>query len=93
MADPFAVFRASPNKQKTLLALWPELHEALAGPAVPEAERVYPCVLGDCAGRKPPVRAVARLSRWGHAACAAHVARSADRSGGWPLDPKESRNA
>jgi hypothetical protein len=85
MADPYQVFRASPGKHRTLLALWPDLHAALMGVTEPEAERVFPCVIGECAGRKPPTRAAARLTRWGNPACAGHVIKHADRPGGWPL--------
>lgn len=93
MPDPYAVFRASPNKQKTLLALWPDLHASLAGTDKPAAPRSYTCVLDPCAtmagGDRPA--GVARLTRWGSPACAMHIGRHADRSGGWPLDLKDHR--
>ena len=87
-SDPFQIFKNAPGKHRTLKALWPELYDALAGPAVPEAERVYACVIGTCSKLKPPRRAVARLSRWGHPACAVHVKAHAERPGGWPLNTK-----
>jgi len=88
MPDPFVVFRGNPSRQNTLKALWPELYEALVGPAVPEAEKVVNCVIMPCTQADPRPRAVARLDRWGHPACAQHVLQYADRPGGWPLDPQ-----
>jgi hypothetical protein len=93
MSDPFRIFAAAPRKQDTLKALWPELHACLAGADKPAVEPVRHCVIGECSsveiGRRR--RAVARIDRWGHTACAEHIAQHSDRPGGWPLDLKEHK--
>lgn len=96
MPSPEQVFRDMPNKHKTLLALWPELHAAFVGDGKPEAEREAPkvyCALGDCSKQPRDVRpqAVARTFQFGHPACAMHLNLYADRPGGWPLDRKANR--
>lgn len=91
MSDPFRIFAASPGKQATLKALWPELHACLAGTDKPAVAPVRTCVMGDCPSANPPRRAVARIDRWGHTACAEHVAQFSDRPGGWPMDLKEHK--
>ncbi len=93
MPDPYAVFRASPGRHDTLKALWPDLYAVLAGPPKVQAERIIPCCVAPCAQlplRERP-RAVARVHRWGPAACAAHVKKLADQPGGWPLEAKGNR--
>lgn len=89
-ADPFRIFAgASSAKQEILKNLWPELYEALAKLDQPEAERVITCVIGSCPYTNPRPRAVGRLTRNGHPACRAHIAKMADRVGGWPLKREE----
>lgn len=91
MSDPLRIFAAAPGKQKTLLALWPELHACLAGTDKPAVEVVRYCALAACKGNVPPRRAVARIDRYGHPACAEHVAQYSSRPGGWPMDLKEHK--
>lgn len=91
MSDPFLIFRNTPNRHATLKALWPELHDCLAGADKPTAEKVILCPMGDCPDRRRRGEqtgpAVARISDRGHWACAKHVAELADRPGGWPMHP------
>jgi hypothetical protein len=97
MPDPYSLFKASPGKHRVLAALWPELHDLLAGKvAEQEAEYVpppVPCCIHPCSsrpsGKRPP--SVARLHRWGPEACRHHIDTLADRPGGWPLDLSEHR--
>ena len=90
MADAEAVFaRGTDVNRNTLKMIWPELYDALAGLG-PGQNRVVLCAIGSCPNTKPRPVAVARLTRMGHPACRAHVAKLADRPGGWPLPAKEN---
>jgi hypothetical protein len=98
MPDPYELFKASPRKHSTLKALWPEMHDLLAGHGArgseqggPAGKPPVPCCLMPCAsqpsGTRP--RATGRAVRWGAPACADCIRRNADRPGGWSLDLKE----
>jgi hypothetical protein len=93
MADAERVFAsATDSKRNAIKMIWPELYDALAGVETGRTSRFVTCVIGECprkpAGERPV--AVARLTRHGHPACADHITRLADRSGGWPLPYKDN---
>lgn len=92
MSSPQAVFlNAAESKRMTLQAVWPELYDALSGRNADGGLPNPGCVIGECAYIKPRtlVPAVGRLTYNGHPACEVHIARMADRPGGWPLVRQE----
>jgi hypothetical protein len=90
VGDPFAVFAADPGKHEVLKMLWAELYNCLARLDEDAPPRVVLCVLGSCPATQPRPVAVGRIQRRGHPACRAHIAKLADRPGGWPLRVEES---
>lgn len=90
MPDPKAVFAAGTDTNRAMLQrLWPALYNALAGTA-PGEQRTIWCVVGDPDHIRRRVPAAGRITRMGHPACADHVAKLADRPGGWPLPAEEN---
>lgn len=94
MADPKAVFAGGTDARRQMIErCWPELYNALAGlnkDGKPDGSRAVWCVLGNAEHHAARVPAVARITRMGHPACAEHVAKLADRPGGWPLAAEEN---
>lgn len=94
MGEASTVFaNGSDSKRQTLERFWPELYNALAGlgrDGKPTGNRPVWCVLGGREHHEARVPAVARITRMGHPACAEHVAKLADRPGGWPLPAEEN---
>jgi hypothetical protein len=91
MTDPREVYRQGSEHQRSLLLkIWPAMHAAVA-PSNDEAEpaRNVLCVIGSCPFTRPRPVAVGRLTRNGHPACRAHIAKLANRLGGWPLERQE----
>lgn len=85
--DPCKVFREGEEyRREAVKTIWPDLYEALAQLDVPR--RAWGCALS------PHVRGeqreyapvVGRIWLNGPPACAACLARSSDRPGGYPLD-------
>jgi hypothetical protein len=91
VANAEAVFAAGTEaKQNMIKNLWPELYNALAGLTAGQNRTVY-CALGSCPHTKPRPLAVGRITRMGHPGCRAHIAKLADRPGGWPLPAEENK--
>lgn len=91
VADAERIFAAgSESKKNTIKMIWPELYDALAGLGPGQQNRTVYCVLGSCPHTDPRPIAVARITKMGHPACRAHIAKLADKPGGWPLSAKEN---
>jgi hypothetical protein len=89
-SEAHRLFQNNPGKHSGLKIFWPELYDALAGLGPGQQNRTITCVVGSCPMTDPRPLAVARLSRMGHPACRSHVAKLADRPGGWPLRASEN---